>query len=96
MYTYNNFISNRDALSVSKDSAVILCSPSGDTHINVLATTLLQYYKSRLFIAHGSGSNKKECWLKDFVLNEANNSALLGIHAFTGNDFISSFLEKKN
>ena len=38
------------ALSASKDCTVILCSPSGNTDINVLATALLQNYKSRLFI----------------------------------------------
>ena len=31
-----------NALSGNKDSAVILCSPFGDTDINVLATALLQ------------------------------------------------------
>ena len=40
---------------------------------------LLQNYKSRLFIDYGSGRNKKGCWLKDFALNEANSSALLGL-----------------
>ena len=39
-----------NALSASKDSALILCSPSGDTDINVLATALLENYNSRLFI----------------------------------------------
>ena len=34
-----------NALSASKDSAVISCSPSGDTDITVLATSLLQNYK---------------------------------------------------
>ena len=83
------------ALSASKDCTVILCSPSGNTDINVLATALLQNYKSRLFIEYGSGSNKKWCWLKDFVLNESNYGALLGLHAFSGNDFVPHFLEKK-
>ena len=75
-------------------TAVILYSPSRDTDINVPATALLQNYKSRLFIEYGSGSNKKGCWLKDFALNEANGSALLGLHAFTGNDFVPSFFRK--
>ena len=43
---------------------------------------------------YGSGNNKKRCWLKDFALNQANSSALLGLHAFTGNDFVSSFFRK--
>ena len=83
-----------NTLSASKESVVILCSPSGDTDINVLATALLYNYKSRLFIECGSGSNKKGWWLKDFELNKANSSALLGLHAFTGIDFVSSFFRK--
>ena len=76
-----------NALSASKDSALILCSLSGDT-VNVLATVLLQNYKSRLLIEfYGSGSSKKIfCWLKDFILNEASDSALLRLHAFTNVD----------
>ena len=77
-----------NALSASKDSALILCSLSGDTDVNVLATVLLQNYKSRLLIEfYGSGSSKKIfCWLKDFILNEASDSALLRLHAFTNVD----------
>ena len=78
-----------NALSASKEIAVILCSPSGDTGINVLATALLQNYKSLLFIEYGSGSNKKGCWLKDFRLNEASSTAILGLHEFSGNDSFS-------
>ena len=76
-----------NALSASKDSALILCSLSGDT-VNVLATVLLQNYKSRLLNEfYGSGSSKKIfCWLKDFILNEASDSALLRLHAFTNVD----------
>ena len=47
-----------------------------------------------IIIEYGSGSNKKGCWLKDFILNEANSNALLRLHAFTGNDFVSSFFRK--
>ena len=64
-----------NALSASKDSALILCLLSGDISINVLATIFLQNYKSRLSIEYGSGSNKKECWLKDYTLDEASSSA---------------------
>ena len=56
-----------NALSASKGSAVILCSPSGDTDSNVLATALLKNYMSRLCIEYGSGSNKKGRRVKDFA-----------------------------
>ena len=79
-----------NALSTSKGSAVILYSPSGDTDINVLATALLQNYKSRLFIEYSYWINNKGCWLKD----SASSSALLGLHTFTGNDFVTSFFKK--
>ena len=84
-----------NALSANKDGAVILCSPSGDTDINVLATALLQNYKIQLFIEYGSRINKKGYLLKDFALNEASSSALLGLHIFNGNDFVSSFFRGK-
>ena len=77
-----------NALSASKGSAVILCSPFGHTDINVLTTALLQNYMSRLFIECGSRSYKKGCWLKDFTLNEAGSSALLGLQeTFTNHDW---------
>ena len=50
-----------NALSASKDSAVILCSPSEDIDINVFATALL---KSRFFIEYGSGSKTRNVGLK--------------------------------
>ena len=84
-----------NALSASKDGAVILRSPSGNTDIDVLAAALLQNYKIQLFIEYGSGVNKKGYSLKDFALNEASSSALLGLHLFNGNDFVSSFFRGK-
>ena len=59
--------------------------------IKVLATALLQNYKSQLFIEYCSGSNKKKWLLKDFTLNEGSSR-----HAFMDNDFFSLFFRKVN
>ena len=60
-------------------------------NIKVLATALLQNYKSQLFIEYCSGSNKKKWLLKDFTLNEGSSR-----HAFMDNDFFSLFFRKVN
>ena len=63
--------------------------------LETLISIFLQlfYYKitRRLFIEYGSRSNKKGCWLKDSALNEVSINALLGLHPFSGSDFVSSF-----
>ena len=71
-------------------------SPSGDTDILVLTIVYLYIYKEKIHLDNGTGVSRNNIWLgalqfKDEILN-----ALIGFHSFTGNDCVSSFLEKAN
>ena len=73
---------------------VCLWSPSGDTDIVVLAVGLLQEFNDWAFVVNGSGSNREHCKLSDFEIDIESTSTLLGLHAFTGNDYVLSFFRK--
>ena len=53
-----------NALSASKDSTVILCFPSGDIDINVLATVLLQNARVDYLLHMVQGVTKRDVGLK--------------------------------
>ena len=73
---------------------VCLWSLSGDTDIVVLAVGLLQEFNDLVFIVNGCGSNTEHYKLSDFEIDIESTSALLGLHAFTRNDYVSSFFRK--
>ena len=82
-----------DALN-TPESTVVLRSPSADTDIMVLAITIIRQFCERLFFDYGSGKNRKAVRLSDINMQNKEKDALLGFHAFTGNDYISSFFRK--
>lgn len=77
------------------DTMVTIRSPSGDTDIVVLAVAHLYPHAHRIVLDdfHGNGQRK---WypLSKVDLDEDIIDALIGFHAFTGNDFVSSFFRK--
>lgn len=82
------------SLSSNNGANVILSSLSGDTDIIVIAVALLRPYRERVFIESGSGKNKHRFWLKDISVTNEQATAIIGMHAFSGNDFVSSFFRK--
>ena len=62
--------------------------------IVVLVVGLLQEFNGRVFIVNGCSSNTEHYKLSDFEIDVECTSALLGLHAFTGNDYVSSFFRK--
>ena len=75
-----------------REEKVVLRNPSGDTGILVLAFGLIDEPDlEKVFYDYGSGKNRKESWLKDFKLDQEYKKALVGFHAFTGNDYVSGF-----
>ena len=81
------------ALEESLSSKVVLRSPSGDTDIMILALSFLE--SSRTYIDYGNGKSRKGFWLNEICsINEDQKKSLVGFHAFTGNDYISSFFRK--
>ena len=74
---------------------VMLRSPSGDTDIFVLALGLIcEYHSETLYYDYRNGNNQKGTWLSALLIEENHRSTLIGFHAFTGNDYMSSFFRK--
>ena len=72
----------------------ILRSHSGDTDITVLAVSLLHQYTDRVYLENGTGKNIKGMWLKSINIPDSHRDALISFHAYTGNDYVSSFFRK--
>ena len=70
---------------------MVLRSPSGDTDIMVFAVSLIFSSKDRVFIDYGNGKNRKAVKLSNVNMATDLKQALVGFHAFTGNDYVSSF-----
>ena len=72
------------SLQESPNSKVVLRSPSGDTDIFVLASSLLD--PTRIYLDYGKGKLRKGFWLNQLNIDEQLKIPLIGFHAFTGND----------
>ena len=69
-------------------------SPSGDTDILVLFAASPPCYRQMVIIDSNSVKDSKSTALYNIDLSERKYIALLGLHAFTGNDDVSSFPRK--
>ena len=83
-----------ELLHQDTENKVVIRSPSGDTDILVLAAALLYNFKEHLVIDNGSGESRKCIDLRSLQFSECKYCAMLGLHAFTGNDYLSSFFRK--
>ena len=80
-------------LSKKSELGVVLRSLSGDTDITVLAVALIDD-RNRVLYDHENGDNRKTFWLNSINISDKHRSAIIGFHAFTGNDHVSSFFRK--
>ena len=83
-----------NALNEDPDNHVIITSYSCDIDINVLLTSLIIDSADRVFLDVNTGKNKKILRLSDVKLSTEEKKALIGFHAFIGNDYVSSFFGK--
>ena len=74
------------------EQSVMVRSPSGD--IDILALFVLHCSGSNIFIDNGHGNSRKIFHFKTPTLSILQRQALSGVHAFSGNDYISSFFGK--
>ena len=79
---------------IPEDENIIIRSHSADGDINVIAITILQHKLNQVFIDFGKGAYRKGVWLGELKLSPTKKKCLLGYHAFSGNDYISSFFRK--
>ena len=82
---------SKHAYERSPEKVVIVRSPSGDIDIIVIMLGMFIDQPDHFFIDSGSGKNRKGFLLNEINLNDDIKNCLIGFHAFTGNDYISSF-----
>jgi hypothetical protein len=82
------------ALTRHPSKKIFVRSPSGDTDILVILLNKLLEHQDRVYLDYGNGKHRKGLWLADIDLPEEIKKCMLGFHAFTGNDYISSFFRK--
>ena len=80
--------------ALATGSSVILRSPSADTDIMVIAFSIIWTDSDRLYVDYGSGQHRKGLLLKRIGLSDTDKDAIIGFHAFTGNDYVSTFFRK--
>ena len=68
-------------------------SPSGDTDILTLFVAH-DLRDKKVFIDNGTGKNRKIIEVTSSQLSAEEKKALVGIHAFSGNDYVPSFFRK--
>ena len=68
-------------------------SPSGD--IDILTLFIAHDFRdTKVFIDNGTGKNRKIIEVTSSQLSAEEKKALTGVHAFSGNDYVSSFFRK--
>ena len=75
------------------EGSIILRSSSGDSDIMIIAINLIDSSKCVL-VDYGNGKNRKGVWLNSIDLDDNIRAALIGFHAFTGNDYVSLFFKR--
>ena len=84
-------------VNLPSDHCVLVCSPFGD--IDILVLFLLHFVDGlRVLIDNGTGKTGKIIDISSSELSVDHRKALAGMHAFSGNDYVSrknSRLEKK-
>ena len=84
----------KHAKEMDQNRSVLVRSPSGDVDINVLFTSMFKEGNTEIYIDYGSGKFKKILQLNSIDMSDEHKSALIGFHAFTGNDYVSSIFRK--
>eukprot|EP00112_Aurelia_sp_Birch-Aquarium-sp1_P025967 Seg893.4 transcript_id=Seg893.4/GoldUCD/mRNA.D3Y31 product="hypothetical protein" protein_id=Seg893.4/GoldUCD/D3Y31 len=79
--------------NTTQKSTCLLRSSSGDTDFPII---LLANEQRNLiiFIVNGTGKSRRLLDLSACDLSNQQKQTLLGVHSFTGNDYVSSFLRK--
>ena len=73
-------------------SGMMIRSPSGDIDIAILL--VCHTFRCNLYLDNGTNKNRRIYDLNGFSLPDQTRSALLGVHAFSGNDYVSCFFRK--
>ena len=75
------------------DHKSVIQSPSGDVDINILFITVFHNHRDIIWIDYGTGAHRHIINLKSVDMDSDKKLALIGFHAVTGNDYVSSFFQ---
>ena len=78
------------ALNAQPDKTVIVRNYSGDTDITIIMLSLIIDHFKRLILDSNKGKDRKLLRLSDVNMSIQEKRSLIGFHAFTGNDYVSS------
>ena len=84
------FLHTYKILKETNNDYVVIRSHSGDTDILVLGVSLFPEGE----LDNGTGKSRKLIWFGNVEFSTGRRKALLGFHAFTGNDYNASFFRK--
>ena len=76
------------------NSSVMIRSPSGDIDVIALFSFHFSNSNVKVYIDNGTGAQRKLIDVSSCGLTLDQSSALLGLHSFSGNDYVSSFFRK--
>ena len=85
---------SQHAATGNDTNEICVRSSSGDIDIPVILTGTLGGIETRLLVDNGTGKSRKTILINNFISSVQQQQALIGFHAFTGNDYVSSFLRK--
>ena len=77
-----------------KDIVCIVRSNSGDIDIPIILSGIELERNVHVYIDNGTGKNRRILALNKCDLTDQQQKALVGVHEFTGNDYVASFLRK--
>ena len=81
------------ALTQHPSKKVVIRSPSADIDILVILLNMVEE-QSKVYLDFGVGLHRKGLYLSDIEMEDGFKKCLIGFHAFTGNDYVSSFFRK--
>lgn len=81
------------AVNAPPEDTIMVRSPSGD--IDILALFVAHdFCAAKILIDNGTGKARKIIDVTSSTLDHEKRKALIGLHAFSGNDYVSSFFRK--
>ena len=81
------------AANVPSEESIMVISLSGD--INFLTLFVGHDFRdTKVFTDNGTGKNRKIIEVTSSQLSAEEKKALIGVHAFSGNDYVSSFFSE--
>ena len=82
------------ALMNNDVNEVCVRSSSGDINILVIMIGIFGCSNNYIVVDKGTGKSRRKIRIDSSTLSERHQKALVGFHAFTGNDYVSSLMRK--